>query len=92
MALVLSTPAHCFSSVAAGGAGPLTAPLKALAKAVEARHKQAVQSLDRAEKTLRARSSHAWDGKAAREARRALLAADAKKNEPATVRVRCWRP
>jgi type I restriction enzyme M protein len=65
---------------------PLAAPLKALAKALEARHKQALQALDRAEKTLRARSSPAWDGKAVREARRALLAADAKKNEPATVR------
>ncbi|MCE2917564.1 MAG: N-6 DNA methylase [Rubrivivax sp.] len=64
----------------------LAAPLKALAKALEARHKQALQSLDRAEKTLRARSSQAWDGKAVREARRALLAADAKKNEAATVR------
>lgn len=65
---------------------PLAAPLKALAKTLEGRHKQALQSLDRAEKTLRARSSPAWEGKAAREARRALLAADAKKNEPATVR------
>lgn len=65
---------------------PLAGPLKALAKTLEARHKQALQLLDRAEKTLRARSSKAWDGKAAREARRALLAADAKKNEPATVR------
>ncbi len=64
----------------------LAAPLKALAKALEGRHKQALQALDRAEKTLRARCSTAWDGKAAREARRALLAADAKKNEPATVR------
>ena len=64
----------------------LAAPLKALAKALEGRHKQALQSLDRAEKTLRARSSPAWDGKAAREARRALLAADAKRNELATVR------
>jgi type I restriction enzyme M protein len=64
----------------------LAAPLKALAKALEARHKQALQSLDRAEKMLRARSSQAWDSKAAREARRALLTADAKKNEPATVR------
>jgi len=65
---------------------PLAAPLKALAKTLEGRHKQALQSLDRAEKTLRARGSPAWEGKAAREARRALLAADAKKNEPATVR------
>lgn len=64
----------------------LAAPLKALAKALEARHKQALQALERAEKTLRARSSPAWDGKTAREARRALLAADAKKNEPATMR------
>ena len=65
---------------------PLAVPLKALAKALETRHKQALLWLDRAEKTLRARSSKAWDAKAAREARRALLAADAKKNEPATVR------
>jgi type I restriction enzyme M protein len=65
---------------------PLAAPLKAMVKTLEGRHKQALQLLDRAEKTLRARSSRAWDGKAAREARRALLAADAKKIEPATVR------
>jgi len=65
---------------------PLAAPLKALAKAIESRHKQALQLLDRAEKTLRARSSNSWDGKAVREARSALLAADAKKNESATVR------
>lgn len=64
----------------------LAAPLRALAKALEGRHKQALQALDKAEKTLRARSSPTWDGKAAREARRALLAADAKKNEPASVR------
>ncbi len=65
---------------------PLAAPLRTLAKALEARHKQALHALERAEKTLRARSSAVWDGKAAREARRALLAADAKKNELATVR------
>lgn len=64
---------------------PLAVPLKALAKALETRHKQALSWLDGAEKSLRARSSKAWDAKAAREARRAL-AADAKKNEPATVR------
>jgi type I restriction enzyme M protein len=60
--------------------------LKAVAKTLEARHKQWLKLLDIAEKGLRARQSKAFDGKAAREAKRALLAADAKKNEDATVR------
>lgn len=60
--------------------------LKSLGKALEARHKQWLQLLDTVEKQLRARSSKAFDGKAARETRRALLAADTKKNEDPTVR------
>lgn len=64
----------------------LAPQLKATSKLLEARHKQWLKLLDTAEKTLRARSSKAFDGKAAREAKRALLAADAKKNEAPTVR------
>jgi type I restriction enzyme M protein len=64
----------------------LAPQLKATGKLLEARHKQWLKLLDTAEKTLRARLSKAFDGKAAREAKRALLAADAKKNEDATVR------
>ena len=64
----------------------LTPKLKAIGKTLEARHKQLFMLLDTAEKQLRARSSKAFDGKTAREAKRALLAADAKKNEDPTVR------
>ena len=64
----------------------LAPSLKAASKTLEARHKQWLQRLDAAEKQLRARSSRAWDGKAARQARRALLAADASKGEAPTVR------
>ncbi|MBP6799733.1 MAG: N-6 DNA methylase [Propionivibrio sp.] len=60
--------------------------LKAAGKTLEARHKRWLKLFDTADKTLRARLAKAWDGKAAREARRALLAADAKKNEAPTVR------
>lgn len=68
------------------GFDELAPPLKALSKAIETRHKHWLGLLTRAEKTLRARLSPAFDAKAAREARRALLAADAKKQEEATVR------
>jgi len=64
----------------------LAPQIKALGKTLEARHKQWLKLLDTAEKPLRARQSKAFDGKTAREAKRALLAADAKKNEDATVR------
>ncbi len=64
----------------------LAPKLKATGKLLEARHKQWLKLLDNAEKSLRARLSDAYDGKAVREAKRALLAADAKKNEPPTVR------
>lgn len=60
--------------------------LKSASKALETRHKLWLKLLDTAEKTLRARLSKAFDGKAARDAKRALLAADAKKNEAPTVR------
>ncbi len=64
----------------------LAPKLKAAGKLLEARHKQWLKLLDTAEKSLRARLSDAFDGKAAREAKRALLAADTKKNESPTVR------
>jgi type I restriction enzyme M protein len=64
----------------------LAPQLKAVGKSLEARHKQWLKLLDTAEKTLYARASRAFDGKAARDAKRALNAADAKKNEAPTVR------
>jgi len=64
----------------------LAPQLKVMGKTLEARHKQWLKLLDTAEKPLRARQSKAFDSKAAREAKRALLAADAKKNEDLTVR------
>jgi type I restriction enzyme M protein len=60
--------------------------IKAIGKLLEARHNQWLKLLDTAEKTLCARVSKAFHGKAAREAKRALLAADTKKNEAPTVR------
>jgi hypothetical protein len=53
---------------------------------LEARHKQWLKLIETADKTLRARNSKAFDGKAVRDGRRALLAADPKKNEDPTVR------
>jgi type I restriction enzyme M protein len=64
----------------------LSPQLKATGKLLEARHKQWLKLLDTAEKQLRARSSKAFDGKAAREAKRAVLTADSKKNEAPTLR------
>ena len=64
----------------------LAPQLKALGKTLEARHKQWLKLLDSAEKSLRARQCKAFDGKAVREAKRALLAADARKSEAPTVR------
>lgn len=64
----------------------LAPQLKATGKLFEARHKQWLKLLDTAEKPLRARQSKAFDGKVARDAKRALLAADSKKNEAPTVR------
>ncbi len=64
----------------------LAPQLKATTKLLEARHKRWLKLLETAEKSLRARNSGAWDGKAIREVKRALQAADVKKNEEATVR------
>ena len=64
----------------------LAPQIKTMGKTLEARHKQWLKLLDAAEKQLRARQSKAFDGKAAREAKRALLAADVKKREALTVR------
>jgi type I restriction-modification system DNA methylase subunit len=60
--------------------------LKSAGKALEARHKTWLALLDQAEKGLRARLSKSFDGRAVREARRALLAADARRNEAPTAR------
>lgn len=63
----------------------LAPQLKATGKLLEARYKQWLKLLDTAEKQLRARQCKAFDGKTARDAKRALLAADSKKNEAPTV-------
>ena len=60
--------------------------LKAGLTALEARHKAWLKPLDLAEKTLRARQWAAFDGDAAREAKKALLPRDVKKREKPTVR------
>ncbi|HEL5320803.1 TPA: N-6 DNA methylase [Stenotrophomonas maltophilia] len=60
--------------------------LKSTARQLETRHKQWLRLLDKAEKELRARKSDAFDAKAIRDARRALLAADQNRREEATVR------
>jgi type I restriction enzyme M protein len=64
----------------------LAPQLKALGKTLEVRHKQWLNLLDTAEKALRARQSKAFDVKAVRDCKRALLAADARKQEDPTVR------
>lgn len=68
------------------GLEPLLGTLKAAQKDVEARHKLWLKLLDTAEKQLRARQSAAFDGRRARELKRALTAADTKKDEDATTR------
>ncbi|MFZ2652684.1 MAG: class I SAM-dependent DNA methyltransferase [Burkholderiaceae bacterium] len=60
--------------------------LKAGLVALEARHKGWLKLLDLAEKTLRARQWSAFEGDAAREAKKALLPRDVKKREKPTVR------
>ena len=59
--------------------------LKAGCKMLEARHKAWLQQLEAIEK-LRPRLSKAWDAKAVREARNALLASDERTNEIQTPR------
>jgi type I restriction enzyme M protein len=68
------------------GLEPLLGALKAAQKDVEARHKLWLKLLDTAEKPLRARQSSAFDGRRARELKRALTVADMKKDEDATIR------
>ena len=53
----------------------LAPSLKAAVKGLEGRHKQWLKLLDMAEKSLRARQCKAFDGKAARDVKRSLLAA-----------------
>lgn len=60
--------------------------LKEAQKEVEARHKLWLKLQDRAEKTLSARKADAYDNKRGRELKRALTAADEKKDEEPTVR------
>lgn len=62
--------------------------LKAGLAALEAQHKAWIKLLEQAEKTLRARQWPAFDGEAAREAKKALLPRDLKKREKPTVRDR----
>jgi type I restriction enzyme M protein len=64
----------------------LSPTLKTTQKEVEARHKLWLKLLDMAEKTLLARKSDAYDSKRARELKRALTAADQKKDEAPTIR------
>jgi type I restriction enzyme M protein len=60
--------------------------LKAGLAALEARHKAWLKLLDQAEKTLRARQWAAFEGDAARDAKKALMPRDVKKREKPTVR------
>lgn len=64
----------------------LAPQLRSTGKVLEARHKVWLKLLESAEKGLRARLSKAFDGKALREAKRALQGADTKRNEDATIR------
>lgn len=60
--------------------------LKGTQKEIEARHKLWLKLLDTAEKSLNARKADAYDNRRARELKRALAAADQKKDEEPTVR------
>ena len=60
--------------------------LKAGLATLETRHKAWLKLLDLAEKTLRARQWTAFDGDAAREAKKSLVPRDLKKREKPTVR------
>lgn len=60
--------------------------LKTAQKDVEARQKLWLKLLDTAEKQLRARQSAAFDGRRARELKRALTAADTRKDDDASIR------
>lgn len=87
LALALAAPAsHTAQARLQPALEALAHELKAAGKTLEAQHKRWLGGLEHAEKQLRARNSKAFDAKAAREARRALQSADAKKEEPATAR------
>lgn len=58
--------------------------IKILHKMVETQHKTVLRLADAAEKTLRARSSAAWDGKAVRDAKKQLQPADGERDEEPT--------
>ncbi|HOI36867.1 MAG: Type I restriction enzyme EcoKI M protein [Deltaproteobacteria bacterium ADurb.BinA179] len=60
--------------------------LRETQKEVEARHKLWLKLQDRAEKVLSARKADAYDNKRSRELKRALTAADEKKDEEPTIR------
>ncbi len=60
--------------------------LKTTQKEVEARHKLWLKLLDTAEKSLSSRKADAYDNKRARELKRALTAADQKKDDEPTIR------
>jgi len=60
--------------------------LKGAQKEVESRHKLWLKLMDTAEKSLSARKANAYDNKRARELKRALTAADQKKEEEPTIR------
>ncbi len=64
----------------------LTPLLKSTQKEMETRHKIWLKLLDMAEKSLAARKADAYDNKRTRELKRALTAADQKKNEEQTIR------
>ena len=77
---------HASQAVLQDKLDALAPQLKATSNMLEARHKQWIKLLDTAEKALRARLCKAFDGRAAREAKRALLATDTKKEGDATTR------
>jgi type I restriction enzyme M protein len=60
--------------------------LKSTQKEMEARHKLWLKLMDMSEKSLSARKADAYDNKRARELKRALIAADQKKEEEPTIR------
>ena len=64
----------------------LSPALKGTQKEVETRHKLWLKLMDLAEKSLFARKSTDYDNKRARELKRALTAADQKKDEELTIR------
>ncbi len=77
---------HAGQCALQAGLNMLAPLLKGTQKEVETRHKLWLKLLDTAEKSLSARKADAYDNKRARELKRALIAADQKKDEEPTVR------